>query len=164
MGFATEGWAPLVARHGGGLIRFGAGLDDVARVAQGRMVYLASPYSKRAVDAVGAWDRWKADAAAQEAARVAARLLRQGVTATSPIVQAQAMVVDSFWGSEWIDPMDAGLWSAWCAPMLAASAVVYVPALAGWAESRGILHEAREAVMACKPVLIEAESLTQVAA
>lgn len=135
------------------LIHFGATPESVAREARG-MVYLATPYSRIAVDGAGRWSRVESMIAAEHAARHAVRLAALGVTAIAPIVQAAAMCH----ATHAIDPLDAAFWTRWCAPLLGQSSAVVVPDIRGWDRSEGIWLEAREAVSAGKPVHVYARA------
>ncbi len=159
-GGVLPGWAPLVARHRNLLLWFGAGPDMVAqRAPRGRPVYLATPYSKRVIGRDGQWDSHLSMKCALEAAEEAAFLMRQGVTALSPIVHAHLMVqsmIDLPWG---IDPMDQAAWGDWCRPLLAGCGAVFVPDLPGWASSVGVLGEVSDALTCSRQVFIGARAL-----
>lgn len=159
-GGTLPGWAELVAADGDGDLMFGATERDVlGYVDRGHsIVYVATPYSKRAVTPAGVWDRWLGDVAAGCAVAACARLLHQGVTAVSPIALAHQMVVESMWGGRAIDPLDQGLWQAWCAPLLEACDAVFIPDLPGWADSVGVLHEAKVTLARQRPVLVAASA------
>jgi hypothetical protein len=137
------------------------GLSPV-RAARGLppLVYLATPYSKRARDAAGAFDWAAADEAAREANAYCAAFERLGLTAISPIVNAHAIVrrhgVEMGPQAAAALALDAVHWTRWCAPLLAACGAVYVPALRGFDVSDGIAHEVAEALAANKPVVYEA--------
>jgi hypothetical protein len=118
-------------------LHFGATPETVARDCDG-LVYLATPYSKLAVDKAGRWNRVESMMAAERAARHAVRLCALGVTAISPIVHAAALCH----ASNAIDPLDAMFWTRWCAPLLAASTAIVIPDIPGWDTSDGIWHEA----------------------
>lgn len=135
------------------LIHFGASPESVARRAVG-MVYLATPYSRIAVDGDGRWNLTASMVAADRAARHAARLAAVGITAVSPIVQSAAMCH----ASHALDPLDAAFWTRWCAPLLARCGVVVVPDIEGWDQSDGIWREVQEAVAAMKPVHVYARA------
>lgn len=157
MSAALPGWAPMIARHGNVLLHFGAGMDVVAaRAPRGRPVYLASPYSRRVLDAGGLWDSHLSMICALEAAEEAAGLMQMGVTALSPIAQAHLMVMARPLS---IDPMDQAAWGDWCRPMLSACGAVFVPDLPGWAASVGVCGEVSDALTQCKQVFIAARAL-----
>lgn len=118
---------------------------------RGRLVYLATPYSKRAVDAAGAYCPAGAREAARGAVAWSARLAEDGITAISPIVLSQAMA-DTFPSA--IDPLDADFWNRWCAPLLMRCQAVIVPPMAGWRESAGVRHEVATAAGLGLPVYV----------
>ena len=132
-----------------------ARLADVIAHCRGRLVYLATPYSKIAVGDDGQWDVGLSIDAMIRAAHWARHLALEGITAVSPIVQSAEMVharyLDS---SDPMDPLDADFWTAWCAPLLEASAAVVVPPIRGWCESLGIRHEVIEALTSGRPVFV----------
>ena len=150
-------WGPLLAgeaRDGGSLLHVGAGPEEVAARCRGTLVYLATPYSREALDARGAWCPNRSIEQGMRAALHAARLARAGVTAVSPVVQAAEMVSVAH---ALIDPLDDGFWEAWCRPLLSACGAVAVPDLAGWDRSRGIWREVVWALERNRPVFVEAE-------
>lgn len=128
----------LVIREVNGLVGYG-------------LVYLATPYSKRATDDGGAFCPYGAASAADEATVYAAALAARGVTAISPIVMAHRMCED---GAAGLDPLDAAFWTRWCAPLLRACRAVVVPPIRGWRESDGVAHEVREARARGIPVFL----------
>lgn len=145
-------WGPVIAAARAGelpLLGFGATPEAVAREAAG-LVYLATPYSRIAVDAAGAWCPERSARAMAQATRAAARLAGLGVTAVSPIVLTAGMCH----ASAALDPLDDPFWARWCAPLLAAARVVVVPDIAGWDRSRGVWREVRAALASNVPVRI----------
>lgn len=160
MSGALPTWGPMIARHGGGLLHLGAGPDVVAqRAPRGRPVYLATPYSKRVLNAQGVWDAHLSMLCALEAAEESAGLMRRGVTALSPIVQAHLMVRAVIDGPFPLDPMDQAAWGDWCHPMLACCGAVFVPDFDGWAASVGVCGEVSAALARCKQVFVAARAL-----
>lgn len=130
-------------------------LETAARYLRGRLVYLATPYSKVVVDAAGQFRPQRSFVAGQRAAVWARRLAVEGVTAVSPIVQAASMVsAHSAFEPAPLDPLDAVFWGAWCLPLLRASRAVVVPPIPGWRESDGIWHEVRTALHGMRPVFV----------
>ena len=155
-------WKDFAAAPG---VHCGATLLDVERdFAGGLPVYLATPYSKIAVDQNGKWDVIFAGAAAQSAARAADALRARGVSAFSPIVQAHAQVKATGdivpKGSHCVvfaptvDPLDADLWMRWCLPFLHVCGAVVVPDINGWDASVGIAAEVRTALDLALPVYV----------
>ena len=149
-----------------GGIGFGQTPDDVAQFYKGRAVYLATPYSKIAVDILGAWSYEFSHHAARQAAIAANGLRARDVSAFSPIVQAAAQVhatgtyvVEGTKGMRFfplIDPLDGDLWMRWCLPFLDVCAAVVVPDIKGWQDSVGIAAEVRRALDDSKPVFVYA--------
>jgi|GEM_PF-5484439 len=130
--------------------------DDLvsSRVLAGSLVYLATPFSKRAVDD-GAFS-WNLAAGAAHDARVwQGWLAAHGVTAISPISAAYEGLLGNSGGvgcyaipggfgalrSDQPDPLDAVFWEAWCKPLLEASDCVVIPPIEGWRDSAGIAAE-----------------------
>lgn len=148
---AAPDW-PLFHQHHlrSGIVRKDASVQDCIASCRGRLAYLATPYSRIAVNAAGDWCPIRSEAAGFKAALWAARLARGGVTVVSPIAQAAAMVgVDLGRG---LDPLDDAFWTKWCAPMLNACSAVIVPPIAGWQHSDGIWHEVCRSVRCNVPV------------
>ena len=140
---------------GKSLLYRNARLADVIAHCRGRLVYLATPYSKIVVVDDGQWDVGLSFDAMIRAAHWAGHLASEGITAVSPIVQSAEMVHAScVFKSDPLDPMDADFWTAWCAPLLEASAAVVVPPIRGWCESLGIRHEVIEALTSGRPVFV----------
>lgn len=128
----------LSAEHSDFLVHGRPSAGEVARF-RGGLHYLATPYSKLAIDERGAWCPVRSIEAAMSAEGWAAQLALEGVTAISPISQAAAMV--QIVGPDVLDPLDDVFWARWCAPLLAACASVIVPPIAGWRDSDGIRRE-----------------------
>lgn len=151
------GWLdPSAPARRAGLLHVGVGAPDVAlRVSGGRPVYLATPYTLRATGADGRLDPYASAAAADDAARAAAALARFGVAAVSPIVLAAAMCDHD----PCLDPLDDAFWTGWCRPLLDACGAVVVPAIDGWADSRGVAHEVAVSLGRMRPVLVAARGV-----
>ncbi len=126
-------------------------IEYAAEHLRGRLVYLASPYTK-VVQENGVWSARRSAVAAGAAEFWASRLAFHGVCAVSPIVQAHRMVMVDI--GEVLDPLDTDFWTGWCAPILAAASAVVIPPIEGWKESAGVWREARMALGAVKPVWI----------
>lgn len=135
------------------LLFFGCGAVDVLQRVPAGMVYLATPYSLEVVGPDGVWCAARSHDAAQRSAVEAARLAGLGVTAISPVVLSAAMC-GPFRSA--LDPLDAGFWEGWCRPLLMASRGVAVPALRGWARSRGVWAEVLFGLRRQMPVLVYA--------
>ncbi|MCV2877591.1 DUF1937 family protein [Sedimentimonas flavescens] len=133
------------------LLHFGVDAKGVANRSGGRLVYVATPYSRVVVDDHGKWCRMRDAEASVWASKVCADLARAGATGVSPIVLSTGMC-----GASRLDPLDEKFWNAWCAPLLAACGSIYVPDLPGWQASRGIWTECVWALGHNMPVLLEA--------
>jgi hypothetical protein len=156
-------WKDFAAAPG---VHFGATLLDVERdFAGGLPVYLATPYSKIAVDFLGGWSHDASLWAARLAAIAADQLRARGVSAFSPIAQAvmQVNALGNFVlngnGSSYrfeptVDPLDADLWMRWCLPFLHVCGAVVVPDIKGWDGSVGIAAEVRTALDLSLPVYV----------
>lgn len=132
-------WDRLFDLYGGvcvGRIPFVA----AAARLRGRLVYLATPYSREVLDAAGEFCPARSAWSAARAAAWAQRFATEGVTAVSPIVQAVAML--GVRGGGGLDPLDAAFWDDWCRPLLRASDAMVVPAMPGWDRSVGVWREA----------------------
>ena len=128
-------------------------LKEVSKRCLGTMAYLATPYSKVALDDDGEWNATASLECGARAGYWARPLALSGVTAISPISQAVEMIHADFRCTR-LDPMDAEFWENWCRPLLVASRSVIVPPIDGWDESEGIWHEVRAALMARKCVYL----------
>ncbi|WP_417258154.1 DUF1937 family protein [Celeribacter sp.] len=151
----TIDWDLLAESYGGpgGLLNVDVSADDVARELSGRLVYLATPYTKQVRDAeTGKFVLWMGEGMAQEAARWSAILAASGITAISPIVAAQAIIETDASGG--IDPFDHKFWTDWCWPLLTRSQAVVVPPIVGWERSSGVFCEAAHALRAVKRVMV----------
>lgn len=159
-------WGPILdAARAGQMpgLSLGAGPLDLGRAFRRRLVYVATPYSREVLDERGRFCWGRSGDCADDAAHVVALLLRAQVTGVSPIVLVHALLLADRDrvippGEPPINPLDADLWTRWCAPLLAACDAVYVPALMGWDRSAGIWHECRTALRAGKPVFLGGRS------
>ena len=123
---ATD-WPGLCAAKAGALIHVGCGPVTVAQRAR-RPVWLATPYSREVIGADGAGILALSVDVQVLAALEAARLMRVGVPAVSPIVLSAEMCH----ADRGLDPLDHSAWLAWCAPLMAACGSVVVPDIPGW--------------------------------
>ena len=128
-------------------------VEAVAARMRGRLVYLATPYSKQCLDGSGEWSYARSVECGLAAAAWCGTFAHYGVTAMSPISQAVDMVGASP-DHQGLDPLDGKFWEAWCRPLLLACDAVVIPPLDGWRESEGIWHEARVAVSRAVPVFL----------
>lgn len=137
-----------------GLVHQHCSLHSVGAACAGRLVYLATPYSREVVTARGEWVMGLSERMQQQAAQEAERLCLRGVTAISPIVLSAAMCHLPIPRLIGLDPLDAAFWGAWCQPLLAASGAVVVPDIPGWDRSVGVWREAVWAVEHGVPVYL----------
>lgn len=140
-----------------GVLRRDVDLEFVAKRCQGRLSYLASPYSKPCLHN-GAWDEDLSLSLGFAAAKWVAELSLRGVTAMSPISQSAMMVSAVQRGR--IDPLSVNFWEGWCRPLLHACEAVIVPPIAGWDESMGVWFEVQAALDANCPVYLLREGAT----
>ena len=116
------------------------------RLARGYW-YLASPYSKWAEGI---------DDAAHVIAKVAGKLIRQGLPVFSPIAHSHTVARAAA-----IDPYSHEIWLAADKPIFEGAAGMIVAALPGWRESFGIGEEVKWCREHDKPVwLLDVETLT----
>ena len=102
------------------------------------LVYLATPYSRF---------RGGIDEAFVAACRVAAELVKKGVSVYSPIAHTHPIAVHGG-----IDPLDHDLWLKFDAAMMAVADCCVVAMLPSWRSSRGIGIEIASFREAGKPV------------
>lgn len=113
------------------------------------VAYLATPYSKYP----GGIEKAFIDASA-----LASRLLVAGVNVYSPIAHTHPLAVHGG-----LDPLDHSIWLPFDAAMMAASSVLIVAHMEGWAESKGVAHEIFVFEAAKKPIFdLNPETLTMV--
>jgi hypothetical protein len=89
--------------------------------------YLATPYSK--------YERG-IEAAFIEASKLAARLIKSGVTVYSPIVYSHPVAIHGG-----IDPLDQQFWYDFDQAMMEKCDVLIIAHMDGWEQSTGIAHE-----------------------
>jgi len=118
----------------GGLHRTVSELSDV-----GSFWYLATVYSKhpRGINA-----------AFEEAAKVSARLVEQGLAVFSPIAHSHPVAIHGG-----LDPLDHSVWMPLDEPMMNAAHGIIVVQMEGWRESYGVGLEIKAFRAAGKPVL-----------
>lgn len=153
-------WATLAGHDRGQRFRMvplEAAVRDLS--ASQPLVYLASPYSKIAVNREGRWDIGRSMTASTRAAMWSARFAERGVSAVSPIVLSAEMChlrVPSLCleghGPLRLNPMDAAFWTRWCFPLLVACDAVVVPPIEGRDRSAGVWGEVVTALGASKTV------------
>lgn len=102
------------------------------------LFYLATPYTKYADGIYAAFE---------DAARLAARLLRAGHVVYSPI--AHTHPIATLGG---IDPLDHTIWLDFDSRMMRAADAILVAQMDGWRESYGVNHEIEFFKSAGKPV------------
>lgn len=147
---------PNLESCAGSLLQRDAMLADGVSHCRGQLAYLATPYSKIAVNNNGVWDYSASMVAMTRAARWARMLAIEGATAISPIIQSVEMVHAgvSLASLATLDPLDATFWENWCSPLLAKADVVIVPPIHGWAESAGVWVEACTALKSARRVFL----------
>lgn len=164
----TPDWSELLRLGRNGevpCLHLGQSAASVAKSFGGKQpVYLATPYSREAVDVLGCWSYQASNQAKRRAARACADLLNHGVTAISPVVLAVAMINatgafgvtrrEGFQFVPRLDPLDGGLWYDWCQPLLSMCGAVAVPDVPGWQDSNGIYAEVAQALTRNIPVYI----------
>lgn len=114
--------------------------SQLAALHPGAYFYLASPYSK-----------WKAgiDDACVKVARIAGRLIAQGLPIFSPIAHSHTVCVASG-----LDPYAHDIWLPADAPMFAGARGMIIAPMDGWRESYGIGEEIKWCGRDRKPVFI----------
>jgi len=101
------------------------------------MIYISSPYSHEST--------MVRDARVMDSARLAARLIRDGMTAYSPI--AHAAMIERLCGH-----IDYDQWLHHCMMMLEKADVVYMLKTPGWNKSHGVRKEIEYAIREKKDV------------
>lgn len=104
----------------------------------GALCYLATPYSKYPAGL---------QAAFEDAACLAARLLIDGVRVYSPIAHTHPLAI---YGK--IDPFDHAIWMPFDTAMMTKADALIVAHLATWESSRGIKEEISVFAAAGKPI------------
>jgi hypothetical protein len=108
-------------------------------IAQYRLCYLATPYTKY---------KGGPAAAFHEAARIAATFVTIGVRIYSPIAHTHPLAVEGN-----LDPLDLSIWLPFDEAMMDASDCLIVAMMDGWDVSAGIKHEIEFFKKDGKPVL-----------
>lgn len=114
--------------------------NGCASLRQFPLIYLATPYSKHK-SGIGA--------AFIEAAKCAARLVKEKVNVYSPIAHTHPIAI--FGG---IDPFDHKIWLPFDEVMMNLSAALVVATMEGWRESFGVAHEIEFFAKAGKPIFL----------
>ncbi|PYE81307.1 DUF1937 family protein [Pseudoroseicyclus aestuarii] len=147
-------WPQLCARYtGSGLLQRDVALIDAAQALRGSLAYLATPYTRQSTDDNGRWCPSLSCDLSDAAAAWCSRFAQTGVTAVSPVVQADAMLQRDPWGDA-LDPLDEHFWSTWCRPLLSRCDAVVIPPLPGWDCSAGVWAEACAAVTRQRRVIL----------
>lgn len=102
------------------------------------LYYLATPYSLFAGGI---------DEAHRQACRIAAKLIRIGMTVYSPIAATHCIAM---YGD--LDPLDHSIWLPFDEAMMKAADVLIVAHMDGWNVSKGIEHEIKFFERAEKPI------------
>ncbi|MFC3059498.1 DUF1937 family protein [Paenirhodobacter populi] len=153
----VKDWTALMAPDGNfaPLIHVGADARTVARHNVG-IAYLATPYT-REVTIRGKWSFDRSVMLSAMASRHMLLLMRERVTAVSPIVLAsEALHAQSSTTGRRLSPLDRDFWMDWCRPILNSAAMIVVPDIPGWDQSDGIWTEVQFAVAHNVPVFIYA--------
>lgn len=147
---------PSVLRPGGAfspLVHAGADATMVARHNIG-LAYLATPYT-REVLVKGKWSLERSVALSVMASRHMLQLMRERVTAISPIVlAAEALHAQSCTNGRRLNPLDREFWEDWCRPILNEATMIVVPDIPGWDRSDGIWAEVQWALGRNIPVFV----------
>lgn len=107
-------------------------------LAQYRLVYLATPYSKYKAGLYQAFE---------DAARLTARLMKAGVPVYSPITHSHPI---AFHGD--IDPRNHDIWLPFERRLMSVSDALCVAEMDGWRESFGISEEIKIFAGEVKPI------------
>jgi len=125
-------------------------------------VYLATPYSRLALDPAGAFSFPLATKAARRAVLALRDVTLAGVGAISPIVQSHAIIASMWHEAEGDEgarqvaafALDAAYWERVNRPHLNVCRAIYVPAVPGWDRSTGIAVEVEAMLARNRPVMI----------
>jgi len=147
--------AGVVACERAGLVQRQAVCADVARVAAGRLVYLAMPWAgDLTTDDYGVgWDLDAAIAAGEVAAWHARALALLGVCAV-PVAAIQSQMLQLDLVDPQLSPSDPIFWAGWTMPLQRACAVVAILAVPGWDESPEVWAVLRASTAMNVPVLV----------
>jgi len=104
----------------------------------GNLAYLATPYTKY---------HKGIDAAFEDAAKLAARLLCTGIKVYSPIAHTHPLAIHGG-----LDPLDHSIWMPFDKAMMERSDVLIVAHMEGWQDSFGVAQEIEIFTRAGKPV------------
>lgn len=106
----------------------------------GPLCYLATPYSKYPLGIEQAFE---------DAAALAAALVRAGIKVYSPIAHTHPIAVHGG-----IDPLDHAVWMPFDEAMMAKADLLIVAQMTGWEESKGIAIEIEVFERARKPIFL----------
>ena len=104
----------------------------------GTLAYLGTPYTRYAAGI---------EAAFQDAAALAARLLLSGIHVYSPIAHTHPLAMYGL-----LDPLDHSIWLPFDELMMRRCDTLIVAHMEGWQESKGIAHEVDYFWRAGKPI------------
>lgn len=136
-------WGHLRASYGASsLLREGCTVSETAGIGSGRVVYLATPYSREVIDQNGNWNRDLHQSVVNVAGFWSWRLSYEGATAISPIVCADHIQKNGRCSGKGPRPLDDAWWSMWCLPLMRAAGCFAIPPIPGWDRSRGVWREA----------------------
>lgn len=110
------------------------------------LIYVGTPYT-RYHDGI--------EAAFQDACKLTARLLREGLRVYSPIAHTHPIAIHGG-----IDPLDLSVWLPFDAAIMAKSDAMLIGKLPGWLISTGVQHEMNVFSGAGKPIFaVDPETL-----
>ncbi|WP_295537611.1 DUF1937 family protein [uncultured Thioclava sp.] len=148
-------WGHLRATYAAsGLLREECTVAAAAGIGSGRVVYLATPYSREVVDKHGVWCRDLHQSVVNVAGFWSWRLSYEGATAISPIVCADQIQVNGRCSGKGPGPLDDDWWSMWCLPLMRVAGCIVIPPIPGWDLSRGVWREACWALERGVPVCL----------
>ncbi len=102
------------------------------------IAYLGTPYTRYAAGI---------EAAFQDAAALAARLLRSGIHVYSPIAHTHPLAIYGH-----LDPLDHSIWLPFDELMMRRCDTLIIAHMEGWQDSKGIRHEVDYFQRAGKPI------------
>lgn len=108
-------------------------------LAQYRLCYLATPYSKYEKGLYQAFE---------DACRISARLLTRGVKVYSPIAHTHPIAMHGG-----LDPLDHKIWLPFDEAMMRVADALVVAQMDGWRESYGVRHEITYFASECRPIV-----------
>jgi len=114
-------------------------LGTMNRLTKYKLVYMATPYTKYYAGQ---------ENAANDAAKICAKLLVAGVPVYSPIVYTHQVAIHGC-----VDPLDHKIWLPFDQPFMDACECLLVIKMPGWDASYGIAHEIKDFTTKRKDIL-----------